>query len=181
MSEAFQWREFKPTILFLVKFVGLYFLLNLTYGWYIERVYPDPDAATIGVTHQAAWVLSAVGWEATAWNVPAKPTTSIQYQARGIVSVYEGCNGLNVGIIFISFLVAFGPWNKRLAWFAPVGLLVIHVANLARIIGLFWVVLYLPNAVYFAHKYLFTAVIYVVVLVLWMLWLRMNFVNKKTV
>jgi exosortase family protein XrtF len=169
------WNEFKPTIYFLIKFVGLYIALNLLYGYYIEQQNPKPDVPTILVTEQSATLLRLFGWDVAAHNHETKPTTYIAYEGRGIVSVYEGCNGLNVAIIFLCFLLAFGPLNKKLAWFIPVGLIVIHLTNLARIIGLFWVVIYLPNAVYFTHKYLFTAIIYAVVFIMWLVWLRINF------
>jgi exosortase family protein XrtF len=176
---AFNLKDFKPTILFLVKFVGLYLVLNVVYGIYVKQDHPKPDAATISITNQTSVILNVLGWETITSDHPKKPTTSIIYQGKGIVSVYEGCNGINVVIIFLCFLFAFGPINQKLAWFAPVGVLIIHVANLGRILGLFWVVIYLPGAVYFTHKYLFTAAIYAVVFGLWLIWLRMNFQKKS--
>jgi exosortase/archaeosortase family protein len=55
-------------------------------------------------------------------------------------------------------------------WFVPLGLAVIHVANLGRIVLLFLVSLYEPEYLYFTHKYLFTAFIYLFVFLLWILW-----------
>jgi exosortase family protein XrtF len=171
-------KEFKPTILFLVKFVGLYVVMSILYGLYVEQARPQPDSATISVTNQTAGILRTIGWTVITSDHPTKPTTSIQYEGRGIVSVYEGCNGINVAIIFLCFLVAFGPMNKKLAGYAPLGVLIIHITNLGRILGLFYVVIYMPHAVYFTHKYLFTAVIYAVVFGLWLIWLRINFAKK---
>lgn len=172
---ALNLKDFKPTIFFLLKFVALYLVLNVWYGLYIKSERPNPDAATISVTNQSAAILNGLGWETQTVNNPKKPTTAIIYGGKPIVSVYEGCNGINVAIIFICFLVAFGPLNKKLIWFSLIGVVVIHLVNLGRIIGLFWVVLYLPGALYFTHKYLFTAIIYVGVFVMWLIWLRMNF------
>jgi exosortase family protein XrtF len=172
---AINLKEFKPTILFITKFVSLYFVLNLGYGFYVKSYGNKPDAATVWVTNQTSKIVSWAGWETQTRDIPKKPTTSIVYQGKGIVSVYEGCNGINVAIIFLSFLIAFGPLNRSLAWFLPIGLIAIHLANLGRIIGLFFVVIYMPGAVYFSHKYLFTAVIYAVVFALWLVWLRINY------
>jgi exosortase family protein XrtF len=176
---AFNPKEFKPTIIFLTKFIGLYFALSLVYGFYIRSYDHKPDAATLWITNQSSQLITLAGWKTQTWNHPKKPTTSIAYKGNGIVSVYEGCNGINVAIIFLSFLLSFGPVGKRLAWFAPVGLILIHIVNLGRIIGLFFVVLYMPSAVYFSHKYLFTAIIYAVVFILWLIWLRVNFLKKS--
>ena len=83
-------------------------------------------------------------------------------------------------IIFVAFLVAFGPMGKRLWIFALVGILIIHLMNLARISLLFWVVLYLPGFVYFMHKYLFTAVLFIIVFALWIVWVK-KFANLKQI
>jgi len=165
-------KEFKPTIWFLGKFFGLYILGSLIYGLYITSFEPEVDPITNAVTHHSSWVLNLMGWESSALDFRGKPTTYIQWQGKGIVSVYEGCNGLNVMIIFLSFILAFGPLDRRLGAFIPFALVVIYLANLARIIFLFIVVLHLPRYTYFLHKYIFTASIYLVVLVLWLFWVK---------
>jgi exosortase family protein XrtF len=101
-----------------------------------------------------------------------KPTTQLIHEGRSVLAIYEGCNGVNIMIIFIAFLVAFGPMEKSLLFFALIGIVIIHLMNLARITLLFWVVLYLPDFTYFMHKYFFTAILFVIVFVLWIVWVR---------
>jgi len=163
-------KEFKPTIFFLLKFFGLYLIGNLLYGWYVTSWYPQPDPLTQWVTSQSAMVLDLFGYDTSVHDYPGKPTTYIAWNGKGIVSVYEGCNGLNVVIVFLAFLFAFGPYKKALAWFTPLGLLIIHVANLGRIVLLFLVSIHMPDVLYFTHKYLFTAFIYLFVFLLWIWW-----------
>ena len=55
-----------------------------------------------------------------------KPTTQLICDGKSVLAIYEGCNGINVMIIFVAFLVAFGPLNKALLWFVPVGLIILH-------------------------------------------------------
>lgn len=163
-------REFRPTILFLIKFFGIYLIGNLIYGAWITHWHPLADPATHVVTEQSAAVIRIFGHDVSVHDYPNKPTTYIQLGEQGIVSVYEGCNGLNVGIVFLAFLFAFGPYSKSLIWFVPLGLGIIHLANLARIILLYWVSLYQPDYLFFTHKYLFTAFIYLFVFLLWIWW-----------
>ncbi|MDL5051583.1 exosortase family protein XrtF [Oscillatoria amoena NRMC-F 0135] len=167
---AEQIKEFKPTILFLVKFLAMYFIGNLLYGWYVTSWYPFPDPMTQWVTGQSAWTLNQFGWETTAHNHVVKPTTYIAQAGKAIIAVYEGCNGLNVAIVFLAFLFAFGPVSRSMLWFVPLGLAVIHLTNLLRIILLFMVSIRLPDFLYFTHKYLFTAFIYLFVFLLWLWW-----------
>lgn len=162
--------EFKPTIFFLIRFFGIYLAGNLIYGAWITDWHPLPDPATRWVTEQSAIIIRLMGHAVEVHDYPGKPTTYIQLRENGIISVYEGCNGLNVGIVFLAFLFAFGPYKKSMIWFVPLGLLVIHLANLARIVLLFMVSLYEPNYLYFTHKYLFTAFIYLFVFLLWIWW-----------
>jgi exosortase family protein XrtF len=173
------WQEFKPTILFLSKFLAFYLVGNLLYGLFVTTFYPQPDPITKIVTRQTAWVLSKAGWPAYTVNRAEKPTTAIIYQSHSIVTVYEGCNGVNIMIIFMAFIVAFGPVQKAMYWFLLLGVLVIHFSNLFRIGLLFLVTIKMPTYLYFTHKYLFTAFIYGFVLLLWMVWVAW-FSSKPT-
>lgn len=171
-------REFLPTLKFLGWFLGIYIGGNLVYGIYINSYGRHSDPVTVWVTEQCVAILSGAGWECEAYQQPTRPTTSIVYNGKSIVSVYEGCNGLNVIIIFLSFLLAFGPYVRAMWWFIGSGILIIHLANLARIILLFYVTLHFPGWLYFTHKYLFTAIIYAVVFLMWLLWVW-RFAQKK--
>ena len=174
----FSIKEFLPTIFFLLKFVGIYVVGNLVYGWYVTSYEPVSDPATQWVTDQTAVVLTVCGWETESEDIAYKATTNLVYDGNDVLAVYEGCNGLNVMIIFVAFLIAFGPLTKQLFWFIPVGLLIIHLMNLARITLLFWVAIYMKDYMYFTHKYFFTAILYVVVFILWVWWVR-KFATKK--
>jgi exosortase family protein XrtF len=166
------WREFIPTIVFLSKFLVFYLVGNLLYGLFVTAFNPQPDPVTQLVTRQTSACLSLAGWDTTVKDRIDKPTTTIVFDTKSVVTVYEGCSGLNVMIIFIAFVFAFGPLQKAMFWFVPLGLFIIHVSNLFRIALLFTVTLYRPGYLYFTHKYLFTAFIYGFVLLLWIWWVR---------
>lgn len=172
-------KEFRPTILFLIKFLALYMTLNVLYILFIDHYSPNPDPLTRFVAHQTSWLLDIVGFDTSYANHQYRTSIAISENNQLILSVFEGCNGLNVAIIFISFLLSFGKPSKKLVWFIPVGLLVIHISNLLRIILLFIVAIRLPDFMYFAHKYLFTAVIYVIVFALWYLWVTRLYTHNK--
>ncbi len=164
--------EFKPTVLFLVRFIGLYLLGNFLYGLYVTAYEPRPDPVTQWVTHQTGAVISACGWPVDVEDHPTKSTTRIKYNHHSILAVYEGCNGVNTMIIFAAFIFAFGPISKRMLWFIPLGIVIIHLANLVRITLLFFVAEYRPDFMYFIHKYVFTASLYAVIFMLWVWWVR---------
>ncbi len=178
--KKFSITEFKPTIFFLVKFIGIYVVANLLYGIYVTSFSPAPDPITRIVTINTSFILNACGWDTSFEDSVKDPTTELIFGNKRTLAIYEGCNGINVIIIFVAFLFAFGPIGKTLWWFIPLGIAVIHVMNLLRIVLLFWVSVYLPDMMYFTHKYFFTAILYIVVFLLWIVWVR-KFSNPKAV
>lgn len=165
-------KEFKPTILFLLKFVGLYLAGNILYGIYVSSYNPEVDPATHHVSVQSAHILSACGLPVQHADYAHHPSTLILENGKTMLSIYEGCNGINTMVIFVSFLIAFGPLRKSLLWFIPLGLLIIHIVNLLRIIFLFFVARHLPQFMYFTHKYVFTGILFAVIFALWFWWIR---------
>ncbi|MBT1709604.1 exosortase family protein XrtF [Fulvivirgaceae bacterium PWU5] len=168
----FSFAEFRPTIFFLLRFVGLYVLTNMLYGVYITAYHPKPDPITHTVTVQTAAVLRATGWNVTTEDHYRQPITNLTFEKQAILAVYEGCSGVNAMLMFLAFIVAFGPWRKQMLWFIPMGIVVVHLMNLVRISLLFFVSRFLPDAMYFVHKYLFTAFLYAVIFGLWLIWIR---------
>jgi len=175
----FSFREFRPTIFFLVKFVGFYLVGNIVYGLYVSAFTPRPDPLTHLVSEQSALVLTALGFDQLeVIDDIRKPNTLIVHDGRSVLSIYEGCNGLNTMVMFMAFVFAFGPVSRTLLWFVPAGLAIIHVANLARISLLFYVAEFIPQYMYFTHKYFFTAALYAVIFILWVVWVKRYALKK---
>ncbi|MEM7109522.1 MAG: exosortase family protein XrtF [Bacteroidota bacterium] len=170
MIELF--KRYRAALLFLIKFIAAYILLNVAYGGFVEFYDPKPDPVTMIVTAQTSYLLDLFGADTHTRVSEERPNVLLcQSSGKSILSVYEGCNGLNVVIIFLSFLVAF-KLNSNLFWFVPLGIFMIHMSNLVRIALLYHVSIGLPNYSYFAHKYFFTASIFLVVFGLWFWWLK---------
>lgn len=173
-------KEFKPALRFVGVFVGLYLALNLLYGFWITAYDEVADPATQWVTRQSAGWLKLAGEDVQIKPKVGKPTVSICRGDDVVVNVFEGCNGINVMVVFVSFIVAFGGAIKKMLWFIPAGLLIIHGVNLLRVGGLYLVAAHFEAYFYYIHKYAFTASIYVIVAVLWWWWIeRVNKVSLR--
>lgn len=169
------WTEFKPAIRFLLIFIGIYIGGNVVYGLWINSFDGTPDTMTYSVTKQTAAVLNTAGYGLNAMRNTQGPTVFLRNENKTILNIYEGCNGINVMIVFVSFLLAFGGSARKLSWFAPAGLVIIHLANIARIVLLYFVAIEFSNYFYYVHKYVFTAIIYLIVFLLWAIWvIRIN-------
>jgi exosortase family protein XrtF len=175
------WKEFKPAFRFLFIFLGLYLVGNVLYGVFIESFGSSPDPITEIVAYQSASILRASGIAVNAVQNTQGPTVFLRNEVKMILNIYEGCNGLNVMIVFIAFVVAFGGNYKRMSWFIPAGLLIIHLFNLIRITLLYIVAISYQHYFYYIHKYIFTGVLYGIVFALWYLWItRINRRKKNS-
>jgi exosortase family protein XrtF len=172
-------REFKPALLFLAKFLGIYIAGNIAYGVFVESYHPSADPMTALVALQSAGCLQAVSYESSIEMNTLLPTVFLKKGPLIVLDVYEGCNGINVMIVFIAFIFAYGGPGKKMLWFIPTGLIVIHLFNLLRIMLLYYLAEDHISQFYFFHKYGFTAFIYLVVFGLWYAWVTLNQIRSQ--
>jgi exosortase family protein XrtF len=165
-------KDFKPAFRFLGIFVGIYLVLNVLYGIWISSYGTHADPITRIITEQTSFLLNILGEESSTQPKATSPAVSIKNGSGIVLSVFEGCNGLNVMIVFVSFLFAFGGERKSMMWFLPTGLLLVYVANLFRVGMLYFIALYRNQYFYYAHKYVLTAFLYLIVFTLWWWWIE---------
>ena len=165
-------KENKVAILFLLVFVALYVSMNTIYGLFIEYYSPQADPVTLNISKQVAWFLSWFDNTVNYTEVEGSRNILLSTNNRLVIRVFEGCNGINVMIVFVSFIIAFRGTLYQTIWFTLMGLVVIHVMNLGRVSLLYAVELYFPQYLYYIHKYLFTGFIYAVVFFIWYQWIK---------
>lgn len=184
------WKDFKPTILFLLKFFGVYLICSFLYGFYIQQYdtaeQPITDPATRFVTNQCISTANLMGYNAEAIendhinydSAEEQTYDSLWLNDTYAVSIEEGCNGVNLMIIFTAFVIGFGGRFLNMVIFIPAGIVFIHLANIGRLMLLSLLnVEWEGQAFHFFHKYGFTAIIYVAIFLLWYLWV-MRFSGK---
>ena len=164
--------EYKPAVLFLLRFLGIYILGNVLYGLWIVSYGNVVDPVTQVVTSNTAWLLNLVGFESSTLISELYPNVALQLDGQTVVNVYEGCNAINVSILFVAFLFAYKGTLKKTLVFTLAGLIAIYIFNLFRVAGLFLVANYFPDQLYLMHKFVFTGVIYAFVFFLWFLWVK---------
>jgi exosortase family protein XrtF len=163
----------RPVIGFLLRFFVVYLLLSLLYSWFISRhAQRAGDPFTYSVTHQVIWTGGLLGNDWKIYEPGFERSIWIMQGDRSLVRMFEGCNGVSVMILFVSFLFGLSVFHRAMLWFIPLGLGIIHLANLIRIHGLILVHIHRPEWTGFVHKYLFTLALYAIVFVLWIWWVR---------
>jgi exosortase family protein XrtF len=174
-------KEFKPAIFFVAKFLLIYLVGNLVYGFFIESYEKVPDPITRFVTEQSASALNLVAYNAATERHPSEAKVMLKNDGLVVINVFEGCNGINVIIVFVAFLIAYGGPPKSVLLFAFGSIIIIHIFNLARITYLFFLALSNSASFYYYHKYFFTATLYGVVFLLWAIWVLKFAKNPKRV
>lgn len=152
---------------FIVRFLMAYFILNMIYYVYHRAIFPDTVFFTEWAAIQSKYLLNWMGESVTLYYDYEYPQIYLMKGELSVVSIFEGCNGASLYIIFVSFLFAFFLPNKRTLLYIIIGLFVLNAANLVRIVALYFVSLYKPDDMYFYHKYLFNGVLFAIVIGLW--------------
>jgi len=172
-------KEFKPTLFFLLRFGAFYGLASILYGQIIKMAHPKADFLTLWTANQMYALMKFAGMDVIKTPTEGYPSIDILWKDTYAVSVFEGCNGFILGLLFFVFVVAFRGSFKKMLWFIPLGLFILYVMNMLRLIALTIIAVDYNHAMHFFHKYFFTGVIYAVILAMWYWWAQLNAPKKK--
>lgn len=162
-------------------FVVLTLIIHFTYRWWATVHYFPLESVMIAlhdflakaVFDQSSWFIQNVlGMEITIVD------HTMYWANHGFIAINHGCSGLKQ-ILQISLLLLLfpGPWKHKI-WFIPAGMILIHLTNLFRIIGLAEVLVHFPDYWQFSHDNLFRPFFYVVIFGLWVIWVE-KLMKKK--
>ena len=174
--------EYKAPINFLLRFFLTFGILSLLYAFWVKSFGTEADSFSWFIGRNLELLAGKQNMSLS--QVEGQPAIQVWYKGKQSVSLFEGCNGVAVMILFFAFLLAFKGTLKHTIVYAVVGIFIIHLFNLGRLMLL--VVLSQNNEkwFHFAHKYLFTLIIYAAVMLLWFVWVkyfsRLNFKSQAT-
>lgn len=174
MKELFN--KYKTVIRFVVLFMGTYLLMSVVYGLYLkasENGSYFPDFVTNLVAKQSSAVLDVFGYNSILLPDTLGQGMLLTIDNNYTVSIVEGCNSISVIILFVAFVIAFAEDFKKTLLFLFAGVVLIYIVNLFRI-AILTVALYkYPQYENVLHSVVFPGIIYSMVFILWMIWVRM--------
>lgn len=141
-------RNFKPREwLFLALFAGVYGILHYAY-------FQIPDEVLRDVIHHRGLVL--IGAQLIDLLAPTERVSAIQghiVSARANLEVVRGCDGSGAMFLIVAAILAFpaSPLHKLAGIAASLALM--YGLNLARIVGIYFIVAYYPAWFLPAHTY----------------------------
>ena len=167
--------QYQDVFKFLGRFVGTYLLLTLVYNgylWISKGGAFVPDLVTHLVAKQSEQIINQFGYIAAVAPSADQPMLMLFVNGSYIARVIEGCNALSIIILFIAFIVAFNQGLKRTFLYILAGSVLIYVVNLIRIAVLAIALYNYPDQEPLLHDVIFPGIIYGMVFLLWMIWVR---------
>lgn len=164
-------------MLVLWKVIYLFFLLP---GRYLDR------SLTNSVGKTTAWSLNFIthpnDYSSKEESAPALDTDnglktemqrSIYFGRNKAAGVYDGCNALELMVLYVGFIICIPADVKRKWLFAIGGVAIIYLINVLRCIGVIYAIRYYPEQAEFIHHYVFELAIYATIIAMWLV-----FANK---
>lgn len=176
-------KKHKNTLIFLIKFFAIYFILTLLYATYLESSQQKKDifktsSITTKVASQTTEVLTFFGYDTHFVQHENEMSVKLFLAGTNISRITEGCNSVSLIILFISFIIAFAGSIKATVFFTLFGSILIYVINILRIALLSVLIYKYPNKIEILHNLVFPAIIYGTIFMLWVIWVH-KFSNLK--
>ena len=175
----------KVVILFLVKFFVVYFSLTSLYSLYLNNTQETTSIfacapVTNTVSNHAKWACELLGYDINTYQNPNELSVTFEVNDKVVAKIIEGCTGISIMILFLAFIIAFSGSIKNTLWFSLVGLLLIYAVNIFRIVFMSVAIYHYPNLSNVLHDIVFPGIIYGLIFILWILWVKKYaIINKK--
>ncbi|MBS1548668.1 MAG: exosortase family protein XrtF [Bacteroidetes bacterium] len=165
-------KDFKPVLSILVRFLAIYLAMIFLYQLYLnfyENQLVDP------ITYATAWAVDEfqkiLGYQSVLHDLPGWHSILFLLDGQSTTRIVEGCNAVSVIILFIAFVLAFYQGKKTFV-FLLISVLMILAVNVFRIAGLNIIYKDWPQYIKIGHDYVFPAIIYGLVVLLWLIWIK---------
>lgn len=165
-------KDFKPVLGILLRFIIIYLVLLFGYQFYLNGFKGNGlDYFSKMIAEQVRHIQNALNYPTQLYNDVPKEQVWFYVKKDYVTRMVEGCNAVSVMILFLSFVFAFYKGSKTFV-FALIGLVLLYIMNVLRIVGLNIVMADYKEYGKISHDFIFPAVIYGSVVVLWLVWIK---------
>jgi exosortase/archaeosortase family protein len=117
--------------------------------------------------------------KAVSWTpVANQPAAVVQENGKNILLILDGCNGLDLMLIYLAFIILLPYPLKRKIIFGSAGIFVILLSNIIRCVALYWIYVHYNKSFDFNHHYVFTILMYLVIFAGWLLFIRKQKIHE---
>jgi exosortase family protein XrtF len=172
--------QFPPQVrIFLLRGLVLFALWKFVYlfFWAQPRTLDGPLTNAVG--RQSVWLLNQLyqtqGFKATPvvavtrmeGEYQVAKVSKIDKNGKHLLNIADDCNGLELFVLYIGFILSMPASVKRKAIYLMCGVAIIHFVNLLRCVGLSALLMHWDRYFDLAHHYIFKIMVYSTIFVLW--------------
>ncbi len=162
----------RDVVIFILITLAIHFIWRLwarqfNYAPISDFMYTIMNVMAVEVYRESVWMIERI-----IDIVRVDDTMYMHFPNKCMMYINEGCSGLKQMLQFSLLMIFFpGPWKKKL-WFIPLGVIIMHLTNLFRVVGLAIIMNNWPQYWDFSHDYIFRPIFYVVIFGLWVFWVE---------
>lgn len=174
----------KPIMLFLGKALLVFIIWKLVYGLFLSDTRLLDNPLTTHVANASVYVLNGLGDMSGFTSVTedftyieaegfvTEKASKIYHNDRLVLYIADICNGLELMVLYIGFIVCMPSRFWRKVKYIIIGVILIDMINILRCTGLIYLREYYHAYFDFAHHYLFKAAVYSATFLMWMVYAR---------
>ena len=169
-----------PVKTFIIRGLILLISWNVLYISYLKPA-NIPDGQLTNITVHATRAFMSLFYDNTGVITdPYKPLITIG--DHKIIGVAPNCNGLELMVLYIGFILCFPTSNKRMLSFLFFGLIAIFILNVLRCAAIAWLNINYKHWVDFGHKIAFKVMMYSLIFYIWVQYTKnyFNLLKQKT-
>jgi exosortase family protein XrtF len=172
--------QFPPQVrIFLLRGLVLFALWKIIYLFFLAQPRTLDGPLTNAVGRQSVWMLNKLyqtqGFKATPvvavtrmeGEYQVAKVSKIDKNGKHLLNISDDCNGLELFILYIGFILSMPATIKRKVVYLIVGVCIIHIVNLLRCVGLSALLMRWDEYFDLAHHYIFKIMVYSTIFVLW--------------
>lgn len=153
---------------FLIKVLGIYLCWYMVYELWLLPEGSLDEWLTTNIISVSAGILNYLNYDFFAID------RLIGIGESSGIYLVDGCSGIAAIGLFVGFILAYpGEWVPRISFIA-MGIGLIYLVNIMRIVILAITQAYWPGFFDITHDYSTTAIFYLIIFVLWMVWVNLG-------
>lgn len=163
----------------------VYFSLTGLYSLYLNKAQNTGAVFTCApitniVAKHAQKVCEFLGYDIKTSQNFSELSIAFEVNGNYVANIVEGCSSVGVMILFLAFIIAFSGKFKTTILFGIFGLILIYITNIFRIVLMTLAIYHYPEYQNILHDIVFPGIIYGMVFLLWVIWVRkFAIINKK--
>lgn len=168
-----KWKKALKPLEGIMLFIGITLIIHYAFRFWAYEYNFSPLSVFVGEARlwlsEVAFLHTTAILDLFGYSFEGRNNT-IVFESGNWLAINAGCSGFKQ-LLQALFLFLFYPGKLiHKSWFIPMAVLLMHVANIIRLVGVSLTLYYYPKWWEFSHDYVFRFVFYLILFILWIWW-----------